>query len=56
LADIQCSVSPITTEQYPAPAKRPKNTVMFKSKACGDTNFKTEDWNYSLLKFFKNNE
>jgi len=56
ISKIDCKVNPITTEQYPAPAKRPKNTVMFKSKACGDTNFKTEDWNYSLLKFFKNNE
>lgn len=32
LAKIDCTVSPIKTEQYPVPAKRPKNTLMSKEK------------------------
>jgi dTDP-4-dehydrorhamnose reductase len=51
LADIQCSVSPITTEQYPTPAKRPKKTLMNKDKIAKKFSVNTPDWKESLNNF-----
>ena len=48
LADIQCSVSPITTAQYPTPAKRPKNTLMNKDKIAKTFSVNIADWKESL--------
>jgi dTDP-4-dehydrorhamnose reductase len=48
LAGIQCSVSPITTEQYPTPAKRPKNTYMNKDKIAETFSVNIPDWKESL--------
>ena len=48
LAGIQCSVSPITTEQYPTPAKRPKNTLMNKDKISHRFDIDILDWRKSL--------
>ena len=48
LTDIQCSVSPITTEQYPTPAKRPKNTLMNKDKIAEIFSVNIPDWKESL--------
>ena len=48
LADIQCSVSPITTELYPTPAKRPKNTLMNKDKIAETFSVNIPDWKESL--------
>ena len=48
LADIQCSVSPITTAQYPTPAKRPKNTLMNKDKIAETFSVNIPDWKGSL--------
>ena len=48
LAYIQCSVSPITTEQYPTPAKRPKNTLMNKDKIAETFSVNIPDWKESL--------
>ena len=48
LAGIQCSVSPITTEQYPTPAKRPKNTLMNKDKIAKTFSVNIADWKESL--------
>jgi dTDP-4-dehydrorhamnose reductase len=48
LAGIQCSVSPITTEQYPTPAKRPKNTLMNKDKIVETFGVNIPDWKESL--------
>ena len=48
LADIQCSVSSITTDQYPTPAKRPRNTLMNKDKIAETLSVNIPDWNFSL--------
>jgi dTDP-4-dehydrorhamnose reductase len=48
LADIQCGVSPITTKQYPTPAKRPKNTLMDKDKIINSLNLEIKPWRQSL--------
>jgi dTDP-4-dehydrorhamnose reductase len=51
IAMVDCKVNPITTEQYPVPAKRPKNTVMNKSKIV---NLVISDWVESLQNCIKN--
>jgi dTDP-4-dehydrorhamnose reductase len=56
LADIQCSVSPITTAQYPTPAKRPKNTLMGKDKITETFGVNTPDWTESIQVCIKNIE
>jgi len=48
LAKIDCNVSPIATEQYPTPAKRPKNTLMSKDKIAEIFNVNILDWKKSL--------
>jgi dTDP-4-dehydrorhamnose reductase len=48
MADIQCSAIPITTEQYPTPAKRPKNTLMNKDKIVETFSVNIPDWKESL--------
>ena len=51
LADIQCNVTPITTEQYLTPAKRPKNTLMKKEKIVKTFSVSLPDWKESLKVF-----
>jgi dTDP-4-dehydrorhamnose reductase len=48
LADIHCTVIPITTKQYPAPAKRPKNTLMNKDKITKTFGVDIPNWKESL--------
>ena len=48
LADIHCAVKPITTKQYPTPAKRPKNTFMNKAKIAKTFSVGISDWKESL--------
>jgi len=48
IAKIDCKVNPITTQQYPAPAKRPRNTIMNSDKIIGTYNVKTLFWKASL--------
>ena len=51
LAEIECKVSPIITEQYPTPAKRPKNTLMNKDKITKVFSMDTPDWKESIVIF-----
>jgi dTDP-4-dehydrorhamnose reductase len=44
LAETDCKVSPITTEQYPTPARRPKNTLMNKDKIAEIFSVNVPDW------------
>ena len=44
IAKIDCKVNPITTQQYPMPAKRPKNTLMNKDKIVKVFNILHSPW------------
>ena len=48
IAKVDCKVNPITTQQYPTPAKRPKNTLMNKAKIAKTFNFQMVKWKNSL--------
>ena len=47
IAEIDCKVIPITTQQYPTPAKRPRNTIMKKDKIVKAFNIKISNWKSS---------
>ncbi len=53
LAKIDCKVNPITTEQYPTPARRPMNTLMNKDKIVETFSVGTLDWKESLSGCFQ---
>jgi len=58
IAEINCKVNPITTQQYPTPARRPKNTLMSKDKIAEIFSVKIPDWKESLntcMSILKNN-
>ena len=46
---IECQVNPVTSQQYPTPAKRPKNTLMNKDKIVEVFNIKISNWKSSLI-------
>jgi dTDP-4-dehydrorhamnose reductase len=48
IANIDCKVSPIITQQYPTPAKRPRNTLMNKEKIVRTFSMDTSSWKESL--------
>jgi dTDP-4-dehydrorhamnose reductase len=48
LAEVDCKVNPITTQQYLVPAKRPKNSLMNKSKIKNEHNTTIQCWKDSL--------
>jgi len=48
IAKVDCKVNPITTQQYPTPAKRPKNTLMNKAKIAKTFSVGISDWKESL--------
>ena len=50
MLNIACSISPISTEQYPTPAKRPKNTIMSKDKIIKTFDLESIPWKKSLEK------
>ncbi|MDB4056823.1 dTDP-4-dehydrorhamnose reductase [Candidatus Thioglobus sp.] len=41
-------VDPVTSQQYPTPAKRPRNTLMNKDKIVEAFNIKISNWKFSL--------
>ena len=45
---IECKVNPVTSQQYPTPAKRPRNTLMNKDKIVKVFNIKISSWKSSL--------
>ncbi len=49
ITKIDCKVTPITTEQYPTPAKRPKNTLMNKDKIIEKFSVEIPYWKESLV-------
>jgi len=48
IENMDCKVSPITTQQYPTPAKRPRKTLMNKDKIVEVFNIKISNWKSSL--------
>ena len=56
LAKTNCKVNPITTQQHPTPAKRPKNTLMNKNKIIEKFGAKIPYWKESLKMCIKNIE
>ena len=48
IAKTNCKVNPITTQQYPTPAKRPKNTLMNKNKIIEKFGVKNANWKEPL--------
>jgi dTDP-4-dehydrorhamnose reductase len=47
-AGLNCAVNAITTEQYPTPAKRPRYSVLDKTKIQQAYNIQLKDWKSSL--------
>ena len=45
---IECEVNPVTSQQYPSPAKRQRNTIMKKDKIVKVFNIKISNWKFSL--------
>jgi dTDP-4-dehydrorhamnose reductase len=45
---IGCELNPVTSQQYPTPAKRPRNTLMNKDKIVKIFNIKISNWKSSL--------
>ena len=45
---IECEVNPVTSQQYPMPSKRPRNTIMKKDKIVKIFNIKISYWKSSL--------
>ena len=48
LTNIQCTVNPITTEQYPTTTQRPRNTLMNKDKIAKTFGINIPHWEVSL--------
>ncbi|MFI3267512.1 MAG: dTDP-4-dehydrorhamnose reductase [Rikenellaceae bacterium] len=48
LSGLECKINPITTAEYPTPAKRPAFSVMSKSKFAKTFDVVIPEWEYSL--------
>jgi dTDP-4-dehydrorhamnose reductase len=53
IENMDCKVKPITTEQYPTPAKRPRNTLMNTDKVLLRFGLSALKWKLSLDFFIK---
>ena len=45
---IECKVNPVTSQQYPTPAKRPRNSLLSQDKIVEVFNIKISNWRSSL--------
>ncbi len=54
IAKVDCKVSPITTEQYPTPAKRPRNSLLDNNKIMQFFNINVSFWKDSLKEMLIN--
>jgi dTDP-4-dehydrorhamnose reductase len=48
LSVLSCKINPITTEEYPTPAKRPQYSVLDKTKIQQTFGVRLKDWKDSL--------
>lgn len=48
LKNIKCRLIPVSTEEYPTPAPRPKNSRLSKQKIQNDFGIRIPEWNESL--------
>jgi dTDP-4-dehydrorhamnose reductase len=53
IAEVGCKVNPITTQQYPTPAKRPKSTLMNKGKIINFFGLKIDDWRVGITRLYQ---
>jgi dTDP-4-dehydrorhamnose reductase len=56
ITEVDCKVNPITTGQYPTPAKRPRNTLMNQDKIVKSFSVEMHNWKKSLQVCIKNIE
>ena len=56
ISDIQCNVNPITTDQYPTPAKRPHYSLLNKAKIKEEYNIVIPYWKDALKECLKKME
>ena len=54
IAEVDCKVNSITTQQHPTPAQRPRNTLMDKEKIIEKFGIKTPYWKEALCSCIKN--
>jgi dTDP-4-dehydrorhamnose reductase len=54
IEEVDCKVSPITTEQYPTPANRPRNSLIDSNKIMQLFDINTPFWKDSLKRIFTN--
>lgn len=53
MAQVNCTVNPITTDQYPTPAVRPHYSLLNKTKIKNDFNLSIPYWRESLIECLK---
>lgn len=52
IANISCKVNPVTSEEYKTPAKRPKNSILSKSKILAE-GIKIPEWKDALERYLE---